>query len=519
MNSLRFRGPLLVLLAFLGIPGAAWAQLEDDADRVGTGLQVPVRFDQRTPLATVQGFMRAAELGDYELASTYLDLRYLPEDYAGSDGVELAEQLYIIIVRELRIDFSALSNDADGLADDGLPDYRDELGRIATPRGAITLYLQQIPGTNENRIWRISNATVAQIPELYKQFGYSPVVEKVRRIIPAGSFLGAEFFKWVFALGAATAAALAWLALALPTSRAITRHQIASRARVRHYLTRPIPWVIFVLVGYWTLRDLGLGVTASRLAQGGTLVTLVIVWLLFATINLLRDLYSTYLERRGRESGLMLMRPVTSTIKVIVALLAVTIWLDNIGVNVTALVAGLGVGGLAVALVLQKPLEDILGAITLYTQQPVTIGQFCTANNVSGTIEEISLRSTRIRKLDNNVVIIPNALFATASIENVSERRRILHRQLLRLAQDTTEAEIRRLLDELQQSVGHHAKVIADAWRVRFVAFGQYSKDVEVFAHIDTTDWQEFLAISEQINLATLGVLEATGIRLAVPPR
>jgi MscS family membrane protein len=260
-------------------------------------------------------------------------------------------------------------------------------------------------------------------------------------------------------------------------------------------------------------------VTAGRLAQGGTLVTFVTVWLLFATVNLLRDLYSTYLEARGRESGLMLMRPVTSTIKVVVALLAVTIWLDNIGVNVTALVAGLGVGGLAVALVLQNPLEDIMGAITLYTQQPVTIGQFCTAGNVSGTIEEISLRSTRIRKLDNNVVIIPNAIFATASIENVSERRRILHRQLLRLAQDTTQTEIGRLLDELRESVGHHAKVIADAWRVRFVAFGEYSKDVEVFAHIDTTDWQEFLAISEQINLATLGVLEATGTRLAVPPR
>ena len=463
--------------------------------------------------------MRAAELGDYELASTYLDLRYLPDDLTDSDGAQLAEQLYIVVARKLRVDFNALSNAADGLADDDLPSYRDALGEIATPRGTMTLYLQRIPGANDNRIWRISNATVAQIPELYEQFGFSPLVEKVRQVMPAGSFLGAELFKWVFALIAATGAALAWLALAWPVSRAITRHRIASRARVEHYLTRPIPWVIFVLVGYWTLRDLGLGVTASRLSQGGTLVTFVIVWLLFATVNLLRDLYSTYLEARGRESGLMLMRPVTSTIKIVVALLAITIWLDNIGVNVTALVAGLGVGGLAVALVLQKPLEDILGAITLYTQQPVSIGQFCTAGNVSGTIEEISLRSTRIRKLDNNVVIIPNAIFATASIENVSERRRILHRQMVRLAQDTSQAEIRQLLDGLRESISSHAKVIADGCRVRFVGFGEYSKDIEVFAHIDTTDWQEFLAIAEEINLATQGVLEATGARLAVPPR
>ena len=519
MNSQRFLCSALALLVFLGLPWAASAQPNDGDGPAEAEQQVPAQFGQATPLSTAQGFMRAAEVGDYELASTYLDLRYLPEGLKDYDGAKLAEQLYIVIARKLRIDFSALSNVAEGLADDDLPNYRDELGKIPSPRGMRTLYLQRVPGEDGNRVWRISNATVAQIPELYELFGYSAFVEKVRKAVPAGSFLGAEFFKWVVAIGAAAVASLAWLALAWPASRIITRHQVASRARIKHYLTRPIPWVIFVLVGYLTLRGLGLGVTASRLAQGATMVTIVIVWLLFATVNLLRDLYSAYLEARGRENGLMLIRPVTSTIKVVIALLAVTIWLDNIGVNVTALVAGLGIGGLAVALVLQKPLEDIIGAITLYTQQPVTIGQFCTAGSISGTIEEISLRSTRIRKLDNNVVIIPNAVFATASIENVSERRRILHRQTIRLAQDTTQAEIRGVLDGLRESVGDHARVIREAWRVRFVAFGEYSKDIEVFAQVDTTDWQEFLSISEEINLATQGVLEAVGARLAVRPR
>jgi MscS family membrane protein len=519
MKVQHFCRALLLLLASLGTPCAALAQLDDVANPVETEQQDHVRFDQRTPLATVQGFMRAAELGDYELASTYLDLRYLPDELTDYDGTRLAERLYIVVARKLRVDFDSLSNDPEGLADDDLPSYRDELGEIATPRGTMTLYLQRIPGANNNRIWRISNATVAQIPELYERFGYSPLVEKVRQAIPAGSFLGAELFKWVFAIIAAAAAALGWLALAWPASRLITPHRLARQSRVRHYLTRPIPWAIFILVGSWTIQDLGLGLTASRIAQGGTLVTLVAVWLLFATMDLLRDLYATYLETRGRESGLMLVRPVTSTIKVVVALLAITIWLDNIGVNVTALVAGLGVGGLAVALVLQRPLEDIMGAVTLYTQQPVSIGQFCTAGNVSGTIEEISLRSTRIRKLDNNVVIIPNAIFATASIENVSERRRILHRQMIRLAQDTTQTEIRQLISNLREAIGNHARVIADAWRVNFIEFGEYSKNIEVFAHINTTDWQEFLTIAEDINLVTLGVLEETGVLLAVPPR
>ncbi len=510
---------LLLLFATLGLPWVALAQQDDDPDMVQAAAQRDSeRLNQHTPLATARGFMRAAEMGDYALASSYLDLRYLPEERPDTEGARLAEQLYIVVSRTLKIEFEALSRDAGGHADDDLPRDRDALGVIATPLGPRTLYLQRISGANDSQVWRISDLTVAQIPELYEQFGYSPLVEKVRRKIPKGSFLGAEFFKWVFAVLAATAAALAWLALTWPINRAITRYQVATRTRVRHYLTRPITWAIFVLVGGWVLRDLGLGVTANRVAQGGTVVTIVLVWLLFATINLLRDLYSSYLQARGRESGLMLMRPVTSTVKVVIALLAVTIWLDNIGVNVTALVAGLGVGGLAVALVLQKPLEDILGAITLYTQQPVSIGQFCTSGNVTGTIEEISLRATRIRRLDNNIVIIPNSIFATASIMNASERSRTLHRQVVRLALSTTETQIAEVLKKLRAVIAAEDQVSEGQWRVRFVELGEFSKNIEVFAHVTTANWQEFLEVAERINLATVGVLDSLGVELAKPP-
>jgi len=233
MNCRIFRPIFLVLLVYLGLPVTVLGQTNDEADRVGTEQQAPARFDQRTPLTTVQGFMRAAELGDYKLASTYLDLRYLPEGPSDLDGTQLAEQLYIVIARKLRVDFSALSNDAEGLADDNLPGDRDELGKIPTPRGPIALYLQRVPGENGSGVWRISSATVAQVPDLYGQFGYSPLVEAVRQVIPTGSFLGAELFKWVFAIIAATGAALAWLALAWLASHALTRNRIASRKRLR----------------------------------------------------------------------------------------------------------------------------------------------------------------------------------------------------------------------------------------------------------------------------------------------
>jgi MscS family membrane protein len=475
--------------------------------------------DQRTPLKTAQGFMRFAELGEYERAAEYLDFRYLPENLGEDDGEMLAEQLYIVISREMPIDFAALSDNPEGMEGDGLPSYRDALGALDTPQGKLPIYLQLIPGENDARIWKVSNASVARIPQLYQKYGYSPFVESVRSLMPEGSFLGVESFKWAIAILAGLVAVLAWLIIAWPLSRYLTRRNVSNTERVRQYLTRPIPTLLFVVVGAAALQYLGLGVTASRLADGGTLVTLAVVWFLFATTNLLRDMYAAFLKLRGRDSGLMLIRPVTSTVKVVIATLAAVIWLDNIGVNVTALVAGLGVGGLAVALVLQKPFEDIMGAITLYTQQPVTVGQLCTCGDITGTVEEISLRSTRIRTVRNTVVVVPNAVFATASIENIAERQRILHRQIVRLALDTSEATARSVLKQLREMLLAIEKVAEESSRVRLTGFGEFSIDVEVFAHIATTDWSEFLELAETINLGTIKVLESTGAKLAEPPR
>jgi len=518
-RTCHFQTFLCLVVLVTCLPGIAAAQEVVDLDPFIDDVESLDEIDQSSPLKTAQGFMRFAELGDYESAAQYLDLRYLPEELDTPDGALLAEQLYVVISRELRIEFGDLSDEPAGAEGDGLPSYRDELGKIETVRGERTVYLQQIPGPNGSNIWKISNSSVARIPDLYSEFGYSPLVEVIRAFSPDGSFLGAELFKWIMAVLAGLAGALAWLVLAWPLSKILTRRNVGHTERVKRYLTRPIPAMIFILLGGSVIRELGLGVTAQRVAQSGTMITIVIVWLLFATINLLRDLYAQYLQSRGRESGLMLLRPVTSTAKVVVGALATVIWLDNAGINVTALIAGLGVGGIAVALVLQKPLEDILGAVTLYTQQPVTVGQLCTSGNVTGTIEEINLRTTRVRKVNNNIVVIPNSVFATASIENISERSRILHRQIVRLALETSESTARSVLQGLREMLMGMDKVSDDSTRVRLIGFGEFSIDVEVFAHIGTKDWDEFLAIAEDINLGTVSVMEKVGAKFAEPPR
>ncbi len=492
--------------------GAAPAQARDKLPLVS-------RFtDKLSPLRSAQGFMRLAAQGDYGAAAAYLDLRNLPERVAAIAGEQLARQLYVVIARKVKMDIGTLSDDPEGALESGVPSYRDILGRIASDNGDVILYLQRVPDGEGGRIWKISNASVAHIPDLYRQYGYGSGVEFVRELMPRAVFFGTELFKWVIALLCSLAATGVWYLLAVPLGRFFGGAGSGAELRVNRYLHGPVAVFIFITVGYAVLRDLGMGVTPSRLGKANTVIILVFAWLLFATADLVRDLYAARLRARGRESALMLVGPMSSSFKMIIGALAFVTWLDNVGINVTALLAGLGVGGLAVALVLQRPLEDILGAISLYTQQPVSVGQFCVSGETRGIIEEIGIRTTKIRTIEKTLVAIPNALMARASIENISERPQILHKQVLRLALDTPHATLTSALESLRDVLRGEAVVDQESWRIRLIAFGDHAIEVEVFAFIATTDWPLFLENAERINLAMLRVLETQGVAFA-PPR
>ena len=190
-------------------------------------------------------------------------------------------------------------------------------------------------------------------------------------------------------------------------------------------------------------------------------------------------------------------------------------WLDNAGYNIGALLAGLGIGGVAVALVLQKPLEDVFAAFTLFTQQPIRIGDFGRFGELTGTVEEISLRTTRIRTLENTVVAVPNAKFAAEPIENISARRRILYRPIVRLEFGTTQEQVETILQEVRELLAGHPKVLEEGRRVRLLRFGEIGIEIEGFAYIDTTVYVEYLDIAETLNLAIMNIVESTDARFA----
>ena len=230
---------------------------------------------------------------------------------------------------------------------------------------------------------------------------------------------------------------------------------------------------------------------------------------------------SSYGEQRLRESnrfgGLSAISFFRNSAKFILVLIALLIALDTIGVNVTAGLAALGIGGIALALGAQKTIENIVGGLSVIFDQPVSVGDFCKVGDTLGTVEKIGMFSTRIRTLGRTVVTIPNADFSTRLIENYAKRDMFWYHTVLGLRYETTSDQMRYILVELRKILYAHPKVDPDPARVRFLGYGSDALKVELFAYTHAADWNEFLGIQEDINLRLAKVIEDSGSGFAFP--
>ena len=476
-------------------------------------------FDRGTPLRSSDGFMAAADMADYETAAEYLDLRNLRGEARDLTGAQLTRRLFVIINRATWSDIDELIDDPAGRRNDNLPDYRDSVGIILDGDKDVRFLMQKVPRGDGVSIWKVSNATVSMIPRLYATYGYPEWIEDLRRSLPSLTILGYELFKWLIVLGMGVLIYAVVFLIALTIRRVLSKPDEPSHRRVFKFLVLPFGiWLVLISMNS-AATSLGRGATAETIQQYSPIPILVTVWMMFAGMNLMRDIYSNRLEQRDRPGGAVLLRPASNAIKLLIAAGAVLIYLDNLGVNITTVLAGLGVGGIAVALALQKPMEDVFGAITLYTQQPVRVGDFCRIGSSTGTIEEIGLRTTRIRTLANTVIAIPNARLASEPIDNISARKKILYRLNLRLRYDATPEQMQHILDRIRELLSAHERILQDNHRVRLNDIADDALLVEVHAYLDTTVWPEYLELAEDLNMRILEIVAQSGTTLSLPAR
>ena len=198
-------------------------------------------------------------------------------------------------------------------------------------------------------------------------------------------------------------------------------------------------------------------------------------------------------------------------------LLAIIVTLDNWGYNTRTILATLGIGGLAIALAAQKTVENLFGGVAVISDRPVVVGDYCKFGNQTGTVEDIGLRSTRIRTDDRTLVTVPNGPFSSMTLENFSRRDKMLLHFTLNLRRDTTPEQVRAVLGSISALLKGNKKFEIGAIPVRFIGVGTYSLDLEVSLYVLTRDGDEFLQIQQDLFLGILDAIEAAGTALALP--
>lgn len=252
---------------------------------------------------------------------------------------------------------------------------------------------------------------------------------------------------------------------------------------------------------------------AAAVASGG------VFWGLFRAIEIGASALSSSPWAAERPAALTLIPIGARVTRVVLVALAVGTGLSLVGVPVASIVAGLGVGGLAVALAAQKTFENLLGAFTIGVDQPFREGDFVKVDDFVGTVERVGLRSTTFRTLDRTVITLPNGQVAEKRLETFAARDRIRLFATLGLVYSTTSSQLRSVMAGLEEVLRAHPKIWPDAVIVRFAGFGQSSLDIEVMAWFQTTDFDEFCAIRSGVFIDFMGVVERAGSAFAFPTR
>jgi MscS family membrane protein len=475
-------------------------------------------FNRGIPRSSLKGYLKAARDGDFDRAAKYLDLRYLPGGMDQSQGPQLARQLKIVLDKVIWFDLDAVSADPDGFPDDGLPANRDNIGRIKTPDKTVDLLMQRVPRGDGVLIWKISNQTVAEIPRLYEYYGYGPFEESLSKIFPDAQFLGWQLWQWVlWLLNLVLAFVLAFI-ITWIVNLFLSRKDTAMRQQIKRFVAWPVRFLLWLLLEQVGLSFIGLSMTVRTLFRFDPVLPLVMTWTALRLVDLLVFWWGERLRRSGREDAIVLLRPARTAIRITLVTAAVLFWLDNIGLKISTLLAGLGVGGLAVALAAQDTLKNLLGSIMILLDKPYKVGQRIVAKGHDGVVEEIGLRSTRMRLLTGHQTTIPNDEMARIDIENIGRRPHIRRLANIGITYDTPPEKIEKAVDIILKILDNHEGMDPEfPPRAYFSEYHPYSLNILVLYWYHPADYWGYMKFSQGVNLQIAREFQKEGIKFAFP--
>ncbi|MCU0530608.1 MAG: mechanosensitive ion channel family protein [Syntrophales bacterium] len=467
-----------------------------------------------TPEGTVLGFIRAMQREDYERAVEFLDTKQ-----TGKRARQLAAELAFILEQGISAAAGALSAKPEGNLQDSPLASREIVGTVKTKSGEYKIQLELVQKENNPPVWLFSSETLKLVPRIYEEIDVPWIEQQMPAAMTEIRFAGQPLYRWVLAvLMFPLALLVGWLITGLLSmllrkplqdrfdepilqklKQAKKPLRLAFAAGALYVYSRSV----FSLLGqlFWQF-------VASTMAAVG------LVWL---AIHLI-DAGSRMIEERRPEAANAVVRLTATLLKTLAVVIGlVVIFYYSAGINLTAVVAGLGVGGIAVAFAAQKTIENFFGGVFLVWDKPIRLGDYCKAGEHAGTVEHIGLRSTQIRTLARTVVSIPNGQLSSVSVENFTLRDRFLFKHTLNLRYETTADQLRFVLAGIRELLYRHPKVDSPTARIRFVAFGPSSLDLEIFAYVLETAQEPFLAVQEDLLLRIMDLVESSGSGFAFP--
>jgi len=474
-----------------------------------------------TPRSSLRAFLKAARKGDLKSAVQFLDFSSSSIKINESEKEKYARELRVVIDRALWLDLSLINDSYQGdVNEESLPISQERVAQLFTNKGKkIDVLMHHFLLPSGLGVWKFASSTVHQIPDLYREYGYGSIGDKLSDIFPAYTFFYLELWQWVFLFILVIAV---FVTVYIPTKIIaffFKRSHFELGSQMARLTERSFRIFMLFLVARMFLNLMRPPAAIRAILQAQTLFLISAIWLCCALLGLVRDYFKIRLERNEKKTAAVLLQPATNIVRFFVIVVIIMVWFENIGLNATTVLTGFGIGGIAVALAAQKSIENLIGAVTLHVSAPVKLGDFGQFGNFIGTVEFIGLRYTKIRTRNRTLVNIPNAVFVDMSLESFTERDKIRFSPVLKISRETTADQIRKILADVKLLLEESDLVESGTHRIRFQEFGESSLDLKVVAYIKTKIYSEYLEVVEELNLKIMDAIQSSGTSLAVPAR
>lgn len=465
------------------------------------------------PRRAVHTFMHWQQQGHQNLDRVIIPFQ--TSDQTKEEKIELATELRKVLdARGLLVVYEDIPNN---------PVYTDSLSGL----NQYILFdeLPEVYLVKQEDKWVFSEATIEQIPALY-QATFSGIIEALLDQLPEWSkneWFGIEIWQYL--------AVFIWLLIGVILRKIfefILDNYIRRITKKTKFtwdddlldgVERPSGFIFlmaFFLISYTNLQ---LSVTVNLYLSTVLEIAISVgfVWLFYNLADVFAKYLTVVTSKTENKLDDQLVPLIRKTLRFFVVVMGVILVLQNNGYNVASLIAGLGIGGLAVALAAKDTLANFFGSITIFADRPFRIGDWIKVGNVEGTVEEVGFRTTRVRTFYNSLVSVPNSQVATTDIDNYGMRQYRRLKTVLNLTYSTTPEQMEAFVEGLKAIVKANKNFRQDFYEIHFNSFGAHSLDVLVYVFFNVPDWSTELQQRHNFLLEVLRLAKEVGVEFAFP--